>query len=297
MDNILNHEDLDNQKKENVKSKPYKCQICMKCFSSNGLLKSHTIQVHKIPFFRQRRKDPIEHTCNICEASFPKRHGLKRHIRQVHEGKIWPYQCNNCEFDTFKVENLEKHAAECNGINLNFEENSNFEGNETNTEFEKAKKSNEKIEEFRRFKCYRCNFTSNNLKEISKHVKIHKRKPKIDAKRFKTQGLEIKEASGNSEDDSVQKRSNVVQNSSQTENDLIEKTNNLRASLGLKPSWKSSKDSEKFGENSNHHKDISDKDPENSSQKSASNKQNSDDDLVWKTNQLRATLGLSPSWK
>ena len=137
LDNILNHEDLDNQKKENVKSKPYKCQICMKCFSSNGLLKNHTIQVHKIPFFRQRRKDPIEHTCNICEASFPKRHGLKRHIRQVHKGKIWPYQCNDCEFDTFKVENLEKHAAECNGINLNFEENSNFEGNETNTEFEK----------------------------------------------------------------------------------------------------------------------------------------------------------------
>merc|ERR1712083_385323 len=124
-----NSEGIDNfknQSKDNVENKPYQCLICQKYFSTNNLLKNHTIEVHKIPFFRQRRKNETGRICDICEAKYLHINELKRHIRQVHKGKFWTFKCDKCEFEEAK--------------NLNDKINQN--------------------EETRRFKCYRYNFSS-----------------------------------------------------------------------------------------------------------------------------------------
>lgn len=80
-------------------TKPYSCDICLRCFGTNDHLKVHR-RIHT-------GEKPYE--CEECGTKFSRRDSLKRHFR-IHTGEK-PYECEDCGAKFALLQNLKKHTA------------------------------------------------------------------------------------------------------------------------------------------------------------------------------------------
>jgi len=80
-------------------TKPYSCDVCMRCFGTNDHLKVHR-RIHT-------GEKPYE--CEECGTKFARRDSLKRHFR-IHTGEK-PYECEDCGAKFALLQNLKKHMA------------------------------------------------------------------------------------------------------------------------------------------------------------------------------------------
>ncbi|XP_069669595.1 uncharacterized protein [Periplaneta americana] len=79
-------------------NKPYKCEVCEKCFKQKRYLVSHAL-LHSAdkPF-----------KCDVCEMSFKRRNNLVEHMF-THTG-VKPYKCQICEKSYSQQHNLVTHV-------------------------------------------------------------------------------------------------------------------------------------------------------------------------------------------
>ena len=61
-------------------------------------------------FYRMTHDPRKQHKCDRCEKSFMRPVDLRKHISQVHD-KLKPFYCENCQFRSGTVSNLNIHRA------------------------------------------------------------------------------------------------------------------------------------------------------------------------------------------
>ena len=85
------------RRKDNV---PH-CEVCIKNFSSNVLLKKHIKIIHEAKNLK------LPHVCSYCEKSFSEEKNLKRHIVQNHVN----HQCPHCDKPFLSQTSLNEHIV------------------------------------------------------------------------------------------------------------------------------------------------------------------------------------------
>ncbi|CAH1779541.1 unnamed protein product [Owenia fusiformis] len=88
---------------KHIDVRPFKCELCDKCFYSRGALKVHTL-IHS----------GLDYNCNICEKKFKVKRYLERHLEYHHQmnpPEVPLFQCNNCGELFYNRELLSKHQS------------------------------------------------------------------------------------------------------------------------------------------------------------------------------------------
>jgi len=97
--NSNNQNKVTKRKSRSNGTKPYSCDVCLRCFGTNDHLKVHR-RIHT-------GEKPYE--CEECGTKFARRDSLKRHYR-IHTGEK-PYECDSCGAKFALLQNLKKHTA------------------------------------------------------------------------------------------------------------------------------------------------------------------------------------------
>ncbi|XP_053976883.1 uncharacterized protein LOC128875381 [Hylaeus volcanicus] len=100
------------RKKRRHKKKEFKCEYCLKCFSTDWYFKVHVAK------HTGEKRFP----CKICTESFSNRYDMKRHMSKEHENDSIPsgpcnqqttLQCLDCNISYTSVVLLERHRQKC----------------------------------------------------------------------------------------------------------------------------------------------------------------------------------------
>ncbi|XP_069672568.1 zinc finger protein OZF-like isoform X1 [Periplaneta americana] len=137
--------------------KPFKCDVCGRCFSRLATLKRHA-RIHT---------DGTPFKCKVCGKCFTKLAVLKQHVL-IHTGER-PFECDVCGKNFNQLGNLNQHARlhtgerpfKCNVCGKNFAHLGNLN---QHVRFHKGE---------RPFKCVHCEKYFSQSRHLKIHVRLH----------------------------------------------------------------------------------------------------------------------------
>ena len=130
--------------------------------------------------------------CSACDYETPDRYFMQRHNNSEHQGNTSQIRsvCNACNFISEKVEEFESHLYESHI--------SNITRNKKERKIRKVRetfKFKKKFNEDGKYKCYKCEMTTNDLGNIWIHVMLKHMRTNFDCLMescsFKTQNINL----------------------------------------------------------------------------------------------------------
>ncbi|XP_076234255.1 uncharacterized protein LOC143179102 isoform X2 [Calliopsis andreniformis] len=106
------------RKKRKLKRKDFKCDYCLKRFSTDWYFKIHVA----------KHTGEKQFSCKICTQSFSNRYDMKRHMASKHKDENVPSdtqdqqpsekscKCGDCNMDCASFEDLKHHREKCHGV-------------------------------------------------------------------------------------------------------------------------------------------------------------------------------------
>ena len=85
-----------------LQAKPFKCEACVYCATTKGLLDKHFRTVHQ-------KEKPF--ACDVCHSRFGQKAHLNKHILTVHK-KEKPYKCQDCDYQVPALRDINTYSVE-----------------------------------------------------------------------------------------------------------------------------------------------------------------------------------------
>ena len=145
-----------------------RCDQCDYKASNQAILRQHILRMHELGKYG--------HECQLCDKEFSRTNNLKRHIEQVHMS-VKRFKCDQCQFETSAKATIKQHkSSKHEGIT--------YKCDQCDKKFydKKLLKHHILIEHDKfRFECSVCHFMCKTTETLKNHIQVeHENNPKLE---------------------------------------------------------------------------------------------------------------------